>query len=90
LTIASKYVRGNIHTNGLENFFSLLKRMVKGTYVQVSPWHLNKYVAEQTFRFNNRKDENGDGGRFHTVIGNTTGRRLTYKELTFPTWAFEG
>jgi transposase-like protein len=51
----TKYVSGKIHTNGLENFWSLLKRSIKGTYIQVSPWHLQSYVAEQVHRFNTRK-----------------------------------
>jgi hypothetical protein len=75
-------------TPGLENFFSLLKRMVKGTYVQVSPWHLDQYIAEQTFRFNERKDN--DGGRFVKTIAGAHGKRMTYKQLTCPSWANEG
>jgi hypothetical protein len=54
------YVRGDVHTNGLENFWSLLKRGVKGTYVSVEPFHPFRYIDEQTFRYNNRKDESGD------------------------------
>jgi transposase-like protein len=74
------YVRGNIHTNGLENFWSLLKRALKGTYVSVEPFHLQAYCDEQTFRFNNRKM--GDAERFALVMTNIVGRRLTYAELT--------
>lgn len=85
---AVEYVRDNVHTNGLENFFSLVKRMVKGTYVQVSPWHLERYMAEQTFRFNERGTD--DAGRFLNTVANTHGKRITWKELTFPQWAFEG
>ncbi len=55
-----EYVRGNIHTNGNENFWSLLKRTIKGTYVSVEPFHLERYLAEQTFRFNERKGNDGD------------------------------
>lgn len=77
---AKCYVRGRVHTNGLENFWSLLKRAIKGTYVQVSPVHLFRYLDEQSFRFNNRKDN--DGGRFCFVVGSVAGRRLTYAQLT--------
>jgi hypothetical protein len=52
---ASEYVRGTIHTNGIENFWSLLKRSIKGTYVSVEPFHLYRYLDEQTFRYNSRK-----------------------------------
>lgn len=74
-----EYVRGNVHTNGLENFWSLFKRTVKGTYVSIEPFHLEPYVVEQTFRFNERKDN--DGGRFRKVLGGAAGKRITYKEL---------
>jgi len=77
---AVEYVNGHIHTNGIENFWSLLKRAVRGTYVSVDPIHLNRYVAEQTFRFNERKDD--DFGRFCAVLSSVNGKRLTYKELT--------
>ena len=76
---AQEYVRGTVHTNGIENFWSLLKRSVKGTYVSVEPFHLQRYVEEQVFRFNERKDD--DGGRFKKVLGSVTGKRLTYKDL---------
>lgn len=76
---AECYVKGNIHTNGLENFWSLLKRGIKGTYVAVEPFHLFRYVDEQAFRFNNRKTD--DGVRFTRVLGNVEGKRLTYKSL---------
>jgi hypothetical protein len=76
---AVEYVRGNVHTNGIENFWSLLKRSIKGTYVSVEPFHLQRYVEEQTFRFNERKDN--DGARFKKVLGSVTGKRLTYKAL---------
>jgi ISXO2-like transposase domain len=76
----SEYVRGIIHTNGIENFWSLLKRTVKGTYVSVNPHHLQAYVGEQTFRFNERRDN--DLGRFRSVLGAVGGKRLTWKDLT--------
>jgi hypothetical protein len=76
---AESYVRGNVHTNGLENFWSLLKRAIKGTYVSVEPFHLFRYLDEQAFRFNERGDN--DGGRFLQVLRTIVGRRLTYKEL---------
>jgi transposase-like protein len=79
---AEEYVRGNVHTNGLENFWSLLKRGLKGTYVSVEPFHLFRYLDEQAFRYNERKNEDGDGGRFLTTLSMITGKRLTYKELT--------
>ncbi len=77
---ASEFVRGIVHTNGIENFWSLLKRTIKGTYVSVEPFHLGRYLAEQTFRFNERKDS--DYGRFTKVLGSVVDRRLTYRELT--------
>ena len=77
---AVEYVRGAVHTNGLENFWSLFKRAIKGTYVSIEPFHLNAYVVEETFRFNERKDH--DGGRFRKVLANVNGKRVTYKELT--------
>lgn len=76
---AEKYVDGQIHTNGCENFWSLLKRTLKGTYVSVEPFHLFRYLDEQTFRFNERKGT--DATRFADVIGRVTGRRLTYADL---------
>jgi transposase-like protein len=76
---AEAYVNGLIHTNGLENFWSLLKRALKGTYVSVEPFHLFRYLDEQTYRFNNRKDN--DSGRFAGVLKTVTGRRITYKDL---------
>ena len=77
---ADEYVRGNVHSNGIENFWSLLKRTVKGTYVSVDPMHLQAYVGEQVFRFNERKDN--DLGRFRSVLGSVSGKRLTWKDLT--------
>lgn len=76
---SEKYVDGKVHTNGLENFWSLLKRSIKGTYVSVEPFHLFRYLDEQSFRFNNRKDD--DAGRFETVASNVVGKRVTYKKL---------
>lgn len=74
-----KYVDGQIHTNGIENFWSLLKRSIKGTYVSVEPFHLFRYLDEQTFRFNTRKGTDAD--RFVKAAAALTGRRLTYEEL---------
>jgi len=75
------YVRDNVHTNGIENFWSLLKRTLAGTYVAVEPFHLFRYVDEQAFRFNNRKPMD-DGNRFDYLMRKIVGKRLTYKELT--------
>jgi len=75
-----EYVRENVHTNSIENFWSLLKRTIRGTYVSVAPEHLQKYIEEQTFRFNERKGT--DGERFHKVTSQFAGKRLTYAELT--------
>lgn len=77
---AEKYVDGNIHVNGIENFWSLLKRTIKGTYVSVEPYHLFRYLDEQSFRFNNRKGNDGD--RFIKAAQNITDKRVTYKQLT--------
>jgi transposase-like protein len=79
---ATKYVNGQIHTNGCENFWSLLKRSLKGTYIQVRPEHLQAYVSEQVFRFNSRKGLNyTEEQRFTMLLNGATGKRLTYKEL---------
>jgi transposase-like protein len=78
---AVEYVRGNVHTNGLENFWSLVKRGLKGTYVSVEPYHIYRYLDEQSFRFNNRKDMN-DAERFALAMSQVAGRRLTYAQLT--------
>jgi hypothetical protein len=77
---AEKYVDGQIHTNGIENFWSLLKRGIKGTYVSVEPFHLFRYLDEQTFRFNSRKGK--DANRFIQTVKQIAGKRLTYEELT--------
>ena len=84
---AQKYVQGRVHTNGLENFWSLLKRSLKGTYVAVEPYHLERYVDEQVFRYNNRggkkkEDRVTDLDRFKLALSQITGKRLTYAELT--------
>lgn len=78
---AEAYVQDGVHTNGLENFWSLLKRTIKGTYVSVEPFHLFRYLSEQVFRFNERKDKEGDRGRFLTACFGLIGKRLTYREL---------
>jgi len=77
---AVSYVEGNVHTNGMENYWSLLKRTLSGTYVSVEPFHLFRYLDEQSFRFNERGGKDGD--RFRTVSSQVSGRRLTYKHLT--------
>jgi transposase-like protein len=76
---AETYVKGNVHTNGIENFWSLLKRGLKGTYVSVEPFHLFRYLDEQAFRFNERKAD--DSARFLEVMSGVTGRRVTYQKL---------
>ena len=78
---ATQYVDGRVHTNGLENFWSLLKRGISGTYVSVEPFHLFRYLDEQMFRFNNRKDLD-DAGRFNLAVSQIVGKRLTFAELT--------
>jgi len=77
---AEKYVDGQVHTNGCENFWSLLKRAIKGTYVSVEPFHLFRYLDEQCFRFNQRKLD--DARRFVLTAASIFGRRVMYKELT--------
>jgi transposase-like protein len=77
---AEAYVDGAIHTNGLENFWSLLKRALKGTYVSVEPFHLFRYLDEQMYRFNNRKMT--DTARFFASLSGVLGKRLTYTALT--------
>ncbi len=76
---AEKYVEGRIHVNGIENFWSLLKRAIKGTYVSVEPFHLFRYLDEEAFRFNSRRAT--DGERFLRLAKRITGKRLTYAEL---------
>ena len=74
------YVKDRVHTNGLENFWSLVKRAIHGTYVSIEPFHVFRYLDEQAFRFNNRKAS--DGQRFVRVLKEIVGKRLTYHELT--------
>jgi len=76
---AKEYVRGDVHTNSMENFWALLKRCIGGTYISVMPWQLCRYVDEQVFRFNFRKLT--DAQRFHEVMLRVVGRRLQYAEL---------
>lgn len=76
---AEKYVEGNVHTNCIENYWSLLKRGLKGTYVSVEPFHLFRYLDEQAFRFNTRKDN--DQGRFMTALSQISGKRVQYEQL---------
>src|SRR3989441_7606015 len=78
---AVAYVNGEVHTNGMENFWSLLKRGLKGTYVSVEPFHLFRYLDEQTFRFNNRKFMN-DADRCSLAVRLIVGKRLTFDQLT--------
>ena len=80
-----EYVRGEIHTQGIENFWSLLKRGLRGTYVAVEPFHLDRYVGEQVFRYNNRATKDNpltDADRFCLALSQIAGQRLTYAELT--------
>jgi len=76
---AEKYVDGQVHTNGIENFWSLLKRSLSGTYVSVEPFHLFRYLDEQSFRFNARRGT--DASRFMEAVQNIVGKRLTYQHL---------
>lgn len=77
---AVSYAQGNVHTNGIENFWSLLKRTLEGTYVACEPFHLERYLDEQCFRFNFRKLT--DAERFTKALAGVAGKRLTYAELT--------
>jgi hypothetical protein len=80
-----KYVDGQVHTNGVENFWSLLKRSLGGTYVAVEPFHLFRYVDEQAFRYNNRATKDNplnDADRFQLALSQIVGKRLTYDQLT--------
>jgi transposase-like protein len=82
---AERYVDGQVHTNSLENFWSLLKRGLKGTYVAVEPFHLFRYLDEQCFRFNNRATKENplnDADRFHLAMSQIVGKRLTFAEVT--------
>jgi transposase-like protein len=81
-----KYVDGHVHTQGIENFWSLLKRGLSGTYVAVEPFHLFRYVDEQAFRYNHRKDADGNkltpNDRFQLALSQIAGKRLTFAEVT--------
>jgi transposase-like protein len=82
---AETYVNGQVHTNGLENFWSLLKRGLRGTYVAVEPFHLERYIDEQVFRFNNRATKDNplnNSDRFLLALSQVAGKRLTFSELT--------
>ncbi len=82
---AEAYVEGQVHTNGLENFWSLMKRNLSGTYVAVEPYHLDRYLDEQMFRFNNRATKDNplnDSDRFLLALSQVADKRLTYAELT--------
>ncbi len=82
---AEKYVDGQVHTNGLENFWSLLKRGISGSYVSVEPFHLFRYLDEQVFRYNNRgtrEHKITDADRFSMAVSKLFGKRLTFAELT--------
>lgn len=78
---AVEYVRGHVHTQGIENFWSLLKRGLNGTYISVEPFHLSRYVDEQAFRYNNR-EKMDDYDRFALAVSQIVGKRLTYAEVT--------
>ena len=85
VTHIDEYVRGQVHTQGIENFWSLLKRGLKGTYVAVEPFHLDRYIDEQMFRFNNRATKDNpltDADRFALALSQVANKRLTYAELT--------
>ncbi len=77
---AVEYVKGDVHTNGLENFWSLLKRSIRGTYVSVEPFHLFRYLDEHAYRFNNRRMT--DPERLDIAVRHIVGKRLTYDQLT--------
>ena len=80
-----EYVHGAVHTQGIENFWSLLKRTLRGTYVAVEPFHLDRYLNEQVFRFNNRATKDNplnDADRFALAMSQVAGKRLTYAQLT--------
>jgi hypothetical protein len=82
---AKSYVQGQVHTNGMENFWSLVKRQLKGTYISVEPFHLFRYLDEQVYRFNNRGFKDApvhDGERFEKALSQVAGKRLTFAEVT--------
>jgi hypothetical protein len=78
---AKAYAVENVHTNGLENYWSLLKRTIKGTYVSIEPFHLFRYLDEQAFRFNTHRDMT-ESERFEMAMQQVVGRRLTWNKLT--------
>jgi transposase-like protein len=77
----NEYVNGRVHTQGIENFWSLLKRSLTGTYIATEPYHLDRYVDEQVFRYNNRIKKT-DYDRFRKLLSQIVGKRLTYNDLT--------
>jgi transposase-like protein len=80
-----EFVRGQVHTQGIDNFWSLLKRGLTGTYIAVEPFHLDRYIGEQVFRYNNRATRDNpltDADRFCLAVTQIVGKRLTYAELT--------
>lgn len=82
---SQEYVKGQVHTQGIENYWSLLKRTLRGTYIAVEPFHLDRYLDEQAFRFNNRATKDNplnDADRFALTVSQILSKRLTYKELT--------
>jgi transposase-like protein len=81
VTHIEEYVRGQVHTQGIEKFWSLLKRGLNGTYVAVEPFHMDRYLDEATFRFHHRIGHT-DSSRFVQALSQVVNRRLTYKELT--------
>jgi hypothetical protein len=78
---AEAYVNGHVHTNGIENLWSLLKRSLGGTYISTEPFHLFRYIDEQAFRYDNRVNVS-DCQRFNKALSQVAGRRLTYSALT--------
>ncbi len=80
-----EYVRGEVSTNAIENFWSLLKRSIKGTHIHVSPFHLDRYIDDQAFRYEHRKTN--DLGRFDLTVTQAQGKRLTWNQLTGKTAA---
>ena len=83
---AVKYVDGKVYTNGIENYWVLLKRGINGSYVSVEPFHLFRYLDEQAFRFNNRKLDGGDFDRFKLALSEVVGKRLTYDSVSGKTF----
>jgi len=82
---SKEYVKGQVHTQGLDNFWSFSKRTLRGTYVAVEPFHLDHYLDEQMFRYNNRATKDNkltDADRFARVMSQVAGKRLTYAQLT--------